>query len=72
MWIPRPMYEAIPYAYIVAGVLLVAAACFMERGPRGWLLAAGAAGLVAGLVIWLRRRDYRTNQAEYDAHSIDE
>jgi hypothetical protein len=72
MWIPRPLYEAIPYAYIAAGALLLAAAWVVEQGPRGWMLAAGAGGLVAGLVIWLRRRDYRSNQAEYDAHAIDE
>ena len=72
MWIPRPLYEAIPYAYIAAGALLLVAAWVVEQGPRGWMLAAGAAGLVAGLVIWLRRRDYRSNQAEYDAHAIDE
>jgi hypothetical protein len=72
MWIPRPLYEAIPYAYIAAGALLLVAAFGVEQGPRGWMLAAGAGGLVAGLVIWLRRRDYRSNQAEYDAHAIDE
>jgi len=48
------------------------AAWVVEQGPRGWMLAAGAGGLVAGLVIWLRRRDYRSNQTEYDAHAIDE
>jgi len=72
MWIPRPLYEAIPYAYIAGGGLMLTAAWFMDAGPRGWLLAAGASGLVAGLVIWLRRRDYRTSQSEYDAHAIDD
>jgi len=72
MWIPRPLYEAIPYVYIAAGALLLMAAWVVEQGPRGWMLAAGAGGLVAGLVIWLRRRDYRSNQTEYDAHAIDE
>jgi hypothetical protein len=72
MWIPRPLYEAIPYLYIAAGALMLAAAWFMEQLPRGWLLAGGAAGLVIGLVIWLRRRDYRTRQSEYDAQAIDE
>jgi len=72
MWIPRPLYEAVPYLYIAVGAAMLAAAWFMEQLPSGWLLAGGAAGLVAGLVIWLRRRDYRTQQAEYDAHAIDE
>ncbi len=71
MWIPRPLYEAMPYAYIVAGAALLVASYFMEGGPRGLLLAGGVLGLTAGLVLWMRRRDYRTSQAEYDSHSLD-
>jgi len=72
MWIPRPLYEAIPYAYIAGGVALLGAAWFYEHGPRGLLLALGATGLTAGLVLWMRRRDYRASQREYDAHALDE
>jgi hypothetical protein len=72
MWIPRPLYELIPYAYMVSGAGLVAAAYFIERGPRGLLLLLGAASLTAGLVLWMRRRDYRQSQAEYDTRSIDD
>lgn len=72
MWIPRPIYEALPYAYIAAGVALLGAAYFLEQGPRGWLLAAGAGVLTVGLVLWMRRRDYRATHAEYDTHSLDE
>ena len=71
MWIPRPIYEALPYAYAAAGVALLAAAYFVEQGPRGLLLALGAAGTTVGLVIWMRRRDYRASQREYDPHSLD-
>lgn len=72
MWIPRPIYEALPYAYMAAGIALLGAAYFLERGPRGWLLAAGAGVLTVGLVLWMRRRDYRATHAEYDTHSLDE
>jgi hypothetical protein len=55
-----------------AGAALVAAAYFIEQGPRGLLLLFGAVGLTAGLVLWMRRRDYRHSQAEYDTRSIDD
>jgi hypothetical protein len=71
MWIPRPLYEVLPYAYMGIGAGLTAAAFFIEQGPRGLLLLCGAAGLTVGLVLWMRRRDYRASQREYDPHSLD-
>ena len=72
MWFPRPVYEALPYGYALVGALLLAIAFFGDWGPRGLLLALGALGLVSGLVLWMRRRDYRANHAAYDHHSIDD
>jgi threonine dehydrogenase-like Zn-dependent dehydrogenase len=72
MWIPRPLYEAIPYGYIACGAGLLVAALLVEHGPRGLLLVLGASSLTAGLVIWMRRRDYRAAQREYDTHSLDD
>jgi hypothetical protein len=71
MWIPRPLYEVVPYVYIAAGVALPVAAFFTAGGPRGLLLAGGALALIAGLVLLMRRRDYRASQSEYDSHSLD-
>lgn len=72
LWIPRPVYEAIPYVYMLAGTGLLVAAYVLEEGPRGWLLTGGAVGLTLGLVLWLRRRDYRDTHSEYDTKSLDE
>lgn len=72
MWIPRPLYEAIPYVYMGGGAGLLCAAYFAGQGPRGLLLVLGAAGLTVGLVLWMRRRDYRASQREYDARSLDD
>lgn len=71
MWIPRPIYEVLPHAYMAGGAALAAAAFFVERGPRGLLFVLGAGGLTLGLVLWMRRRDYRSSQREYDTHSLD-
>jgi hypothetical protein len=72
MWFPRPIYEALPYAYAAAGIALLAFGFFGNLGPRGVMLALGALCLVCGLVLWMRRRDYRASHAAYDRHSIDD
>jgi hypothetical protein len=72
MWIPRPVYEALPYAYMAAGGLALAAAFLAEQAPHGFLMLLGGVGLTVGLVLWMRRRDYRASQSQYDTHSLDE
>ena len=73
MWITRPIYELLPYVYMVLGAGLLTAAWLVEL--RLWpsiFLAVGALSLMGGLVLWLRRRDYRAKQAEYDSRSLDD
>jgi len=72
MWIPRRLYEFLPYAYMAAGAAALAAAFFGGRGPHGLLMLFGGLALTAGLVLWMRRREYRENQAEYDSSSLDD
>jgi len=72
MWLPRPLYEAVPYIYLGAGAALLGAAFLTARGLSGLLFGLGAASLVVGLVIWMRRRDYRAGQQEYDVHVLDD
>jgi len=72
MWLPRPLYEAVPYLYLGVGAALLAVAFFAAGGPSGLLFGLGAVSLVAGLVLWMRRRDYRASQAEYDDHVFDD
>jgi len=71
LWIPRPVYELLPYLYMGIGAALVAGALLIDQGPRGLLMLLGAAVLTAGLVLWMRRRDYRATEREYDSHSLD-
>lgn len=72
MWIPRRVYELLPYLYMAAGAAALVAAFAGERGPRGLLMLLGGLGLTLGLVLWMRRRGYRANQAEYDSRSLDD
>jgi hypothetical protein len=73
MWLARPIYELLPYLYMLAGVALLGAAWLVEAStlPSIFLLV-GTLSIVAGLVLWLRRRDYRTRQSEYNSRSLDE
>jgi hypothetical protein len=73
MWIARPIYELIPYVYMAVGAVLIGAAWFLKlETVPGILAALGSISLLAGIVLWLRRKDYRTRQAEYNSHSLDD
>ena len=72
MWFPRPVYEALPYTYGLVGALLVASAFVFDSAPHGLLLALGVIAMTVGLVIWMRRREYRASHAEYDRRSIED
>ncbi len=71
MWIPNALYEALPLVYIAAGVLQLLCAFLIDTGPRALLLVLGAVCLIAGLVVFMRRRDYRATQAEYQRPPLE-
>jgi len=72
VWLPRPVYEAIPYAGIVLGLACVAVAFWVERSPRSALFVTGTVLVTVGTLLWMRRRDYRSTQSAYDPRAIDE
>jgi len=73
MWIARPLYELIPYLYMLVGLVLLGAAWLIEmHALPEILLLAGSLSLLAGIVLWLRRKDYRTTQQEYSSKSLDD
>ena len=73
MWIARPIYELLPYVYMLVGAGLLGIAWFVnvETLPNV-LLLIGSLSLLAGIVLWLRRKDYRTRQAEYTNRSLED
>jgi hypothetical protein len=73
VWLAKPIYEFLPYLYMLVGLVLVGSSWVVHTpGWPMWLLIVGCVALLAGLVIWLRRRDYRTTQAQYNKRSLDE
>lgn len=62
------MYEGLPWLYIAAGLAALGVSYLLE-GSRAWSLVVGLAGLAAllgGVVVLLRRRDYRDLRSQYD------
>ena len=67
MWLSRLVYESLPYYYIALGI----AAGLVSFHVDGWywpeiIAAGGASSLIAGLVLWLKRRDYRKSRSRLD------
>jgi drug/metabolite transporter (DMT)-like permease len=72
MWLPRPLYEAKPWASILVGLACFAVAWWVERSPRSALFALGAGLVTIGTLLVMKRRDYRSTQSDYDPRAIDE
>ena len=73
MRIARPLYESLPYVYIAIGAAAVGASFAWRVAQWSGILAVfGLLALVGGLVLALRRRDYRIQKRHYDADIEDE
>ena len=60
MWIAKPIYESLPYFYLLVGVISLGAAMYVTHGYWPTIcFTLGFLCLVAGLVILLKRRDSR-------------
>lgn len=63
----RPVYEGLPWFYIICG-LAVLGGSYLLNGYGLASLIAGILGLLlllGGVVVLLRRRDYRALRAQY-------
>jgi Flp pilus assembly protein TadB len=61
MWVSKPIYESLPYFYLLAGLLSLAASMYLNHWYWPTIcLAVGLACLVGGLVVLLKRRDHRS------------
>lgn len=66
MFLPKPLYEALPYLYVAVGVTcLIASWRFAAQAGSSALALFGAGAVVLGLVVGLRRRDYRQQKQRY-------
>ena len=68
MRLSRPLYELLPYAYLLVGVAAIVTSFLWRVAEWSDLMAGcGLIAIVAGLVLVLRRRDYRIQKRHYGA-----
>ncbi len=73
MRVARPIYESMPYLYIAIGFASVAASFAWRVADWSGVLALfGIVAIVGGLVLALRRRDYRIQKRHYGADFDEE
>lgn len=73
MWLPTPVYESLPYAYVIIGILLITGATYIgiETGETSVYLGAGAVSVLSGVLVYVRRVAARANRAKpkQEAHA---
>jgi len=60
MWVSKPIYESLPYFYLLVGVASLGLSMYLNYWHMPTIcFVVGFASLVAGLVVLLKRRDQR-------------
>jgi hypothetical protein len=69
----RPVYEGLPWFYIAGGIAALTGSYLLPSGVLSLIVGlAGLVGVLGGVVILLRRRDYRALRSEYgDPGALD-
>ena len=65
MWIPTPIYEALPYLYILGGVLFISGTLYIGLSATGATLyiGCGLVSIVYGAYILSKRHAYRSQSS---------
>ena len=67
MWIPKILYESIPFYYLGVGAFSIGAAFYVDSWYWAEVLAAfGLLALVIGIALLLRRKGYRSSRSRVD------
>jgi uncharacterized membrane protein len=61
MWLPTPVYEALPYAYGAIGVTMIVGACYLGLQTQLSLLylGTGTVSVLLGALVYIRRAHAR-------------
>lgn len=72
MWIPGPIYESLPYAYIIGGVLFISGTLYIGVNAPGATLyiACGLISIIYGAAIFSKRQAHRRGTRKPDSVHI--
>jgi hypothetical protein len=60
MWVSKPIYESLPFFYLSVGVITLMASMYLNHWYWPTIcFVVGISTLVGGLVVFLKRRDFR-------------
>lgn len=59
MWIPKPVYEALPYAFLLGGVAAIASTFDVSGISHLLILACGVTLILSSTIVLKMRRDAR-------------
>jgi hypothetical protein len=61
MWLSKPVYEALPYYYVILGLAALAARFYVDYWYWPLIcMIVGVGSLAAGAFVWLKRRGHRS------------
>ena len=61
MWLPTPLYESLPYVYVIGGVTFICGTLYLGlQHPNAPLyIVCGLISIVSGLLVFAKRQFYR-------------
>ncbi|MDA0994843.1 MAG: hypothetical protein O3A13_14580 [Proteobacteria bacterium] len=67
MWIPGPIYESLPYAYIFAGVLFISGTLYVGLDTPGapLYIACGLISIISGAFVFGWRQAHRRKSSKH-------
>lgn len=66
MWIPGPIYESLPYLYIIGGVLFISGTLYvgLDSAAAPLYIGCGLISIVYGAVVFSKRQTRRQNSSD--------
>lgn len=66
MWLPTSVYESLPCAYVVGGLLFVAGAIYLGLGVSvsPLYLTLGIISIFSGVLVFIKRRHVRSQNMQ--------